>query len=252
MHICSSAREGPILVTPPHFADDLPMSLCQPHGHGCPAQQRGCVPGVSGGLVGSLETRYPAPTLATDIRSPRRATYISLKKKNLTKKAPKSPKLSGVTKISSGVEPAAIAMGLCLGCQQSATYFPPAFLCLRDGRTLLHHPAAFLQHVHQLWLKVLPNLQFDKWNEPTPTNSIGRFLDTLLILMSLLWHFAVFLRTFWNVDTRNKHSTQQLCTTAKPRGNTTSLLLLPTILSHTPRKSYWSFSCNRKWEVICI
>lgn len=77
---------------------------------------------------------------------------------------------------------------------------------------------------------------------------------------STLWSFSClssdisqfFLHTFGSVDTRNEHSTQQLCTSAKPGGNTTSLLLLPTILSCTPGKSYWSFSCNHKWEVICI
>lgn len=77
---------------------------------------------------------------------------------------------------------------------------------------------------------------------------------------STLWSFfclssdilQFFLHSFWNVDTRNEHSTQQLCTSAKPGGNTNSLLLLPTILSHTPRESYWSLSCNHKWEVIWI
>lgn len=72
-------------------------------------------------------------------------------------------KIHLVIKISSGGEPATITTGLCPGCQQFATYFPPEFICLGDGRThLLHHPAAFLQHVHLLWFKVLLNLQFDK------------------------------------------------------------------------------------------
>lgn len=57
--------------------------------------------------------------------------------------------------------------------------------------------------------------------ETTLTNSVRQFLNTWIILVYLLRHFAIFLRTFRNVDTRNKHSTQQLCTSAKPRGNTT-------------------------------
>lgn len=79
----------------------------------------------------------------------------------------------------------------------------------------------------------------------------GRFSE-LIVPVSLFQHIATFsiLSEMWTPETSPAPSSR--APVPNPEVITTSLLLLPAILSHTRRESYWSFSCNHEWEVTCI